>query len=740
MRRKTKASRYTIYEGIYNGLETLLRSTMGDVPDVKKKGARSLFSMSLRAVPSYIAEEEANIERTGTRFAIDTRDISTEIYDELEDFGSSARSGHGWKQLRIIVRSHGIKVLGDAITAGLLDVDFCGVLVTLCIHTFATEEAEVLLSSLLCSGSFPAPKTLYDVGPRPFSMLWKFVEYTGRFSFQYNQLAALISNGALPLGWLATKEFRSVWTGVMQRLSPESVNSDALVFLETSLPLLAGSRTTSSFDSSLLAAVGHTFSSLLTTLLSIVILSREAADHNHDSEFKTSQAPYTHVTTLLQTCAIHYRLSKASTAQGVLLFAAHMIVGGQLDQCTNSEGPLMELLQGQTRDSDDDLDSTSNSYNDLVAFVCSVARCCGRGASSTGFEYLEYLHAILENLSIDSAGIDVFQGVIVDSAFAFAQQLPEQKHIDYASTVDAKFSGRDIKRNLRPISEADDDMRPGFRWEDGIGEWVMATPIGDSSKHESSAGCPLTKEDEAESPFRSPPRLSQNKAKRPVPLARKRSVQPSNVSGDSEDDSDSSENFGSIVEPLRAGADAEASDDELHTSFSNDDSSGFDVSACEVGIHSNETSFCSVGSVAEEDEYTDFRQSIDRAPRLSRKVLQRSQDWQLSDGSFSSTASSSTSSQSEEVEVGRKYVDRAPRLGRRALRTSQAWQLFDESDDELSCLSVSSQGDPALRDITNTSSMKTRPVRKTTAAAPKQRKPIINWTASISDSEDELGI
>jgi hypothetical protein len=194
------------------------------------------------------------------------------------------------------------------------------------------------------------------------------------------------------------------------------------------------------------------------------------------------------------------------------------------------------------------------------------------------------------------------------------------------------------------------------------------------------------------------------------------------------------------VEPLRAGADAEASDDELHTSFSNDDSSGFDVSASEVGIHSNETSFCSVGSVAEENEYTDFRQSIDRAPRLRRKVLQRSQDWQLSDESFSSTASSSTSSQSEEVGVGRKYVDRAPRLGRRALRTSQAWQLFDESDDELSYLSVSSQGDPALRDITNTSSMKTRPVRKTTAAAAKQRKPIINWTASISDSEDELGI
>lgn len=738
IRRKTQASRFTIYEGIYNGLETLLRSTMNDVPVVRKKGARSLFSVCLKAVPSYITEEEANIEETGTKSAIDTRDISTEIYDELECFGSS---GHGWRQLKVIVRSHGIKVLGDAITAGLLDIDFCGVLVTLCIHTFATEEAKVLLSSLLSSGSFPAPKTLHDTAPCPFSMLWKFIEYTGGFSFQYHQLATLISKGVLPLGWLATKEFRPVWTGVIQRLSPESVNPDVLMFLETLLPLLAGSRQSiSSADSSLLATVEHTFSSLLTTLVSIVILSREATNPKHESESKTSQAPYTHITTLLHTCEIQYRLSKASTPQGALLLVAHMIARAQIKQCTDTEGYLMELLQDQTLDSDDDLDSASTSYNDLVGFVCSIARCCGRGAFNEGFEYLEYLHTILEELSINSGGIDLFQGLIVDSAFAFAQQLPEQKHLNYASTLDAKFSGRDIKRSLRPISEANDDMRPGFRWEDGIGEWVMTTPIGNRSKRESSAEYPITKENESEPPSRAPPFLPQNSVNRRVPLARMQNLPPSDVSLSSESGSDDSENLGSMAESLQIGFNAEASDDELYTSFSNDDSSGFDVSASEAGIHSTETSFCSVASIAREDEYTNSRQAIDRAPRLSRKVLQKSQDWQLFDESFSSTASSSTSSQNEEVGMGRKYVDRAPRLGRRALRTSKALQLFDESDDELSCLSVSSQGDPALRDITNTSSMKSRPLRKRTTAAPIQRKSIVNWTACNSDSEDELGI
>ena len=383
MRQRTNASRYTIYEGIYNGLEALLRSTMSDELETKRKGSRSLFSMSLRAVPSYIAEEEAHLEKSGTKSAINTRDISTEIYDELEDFGTS---GHGWKQLKVIVRSHGIKVLGDAIAAGLIDVEFCGVLVTLCIHTFATEEAEVLLSSLLSSGRFSGPKNLYDIAPRPFSMLWKFVEYTGHFGFQYHRLASLISKGLLPLEWLATKDFRPVWIGIMQRLSPGSVNSDALMFLETTLPLLAGSgQSSSTFDTSLLSTVKHTFSSLITTLLSIVILSREATDSRPDGKSEVSDAPYEHVTTLLQNCETQCDLTQVANTQGVLLLAANLVARQELGHCGNSKDSLVKLLQARTWDDDNDSDVAPASYTGLVAFICSVARCCGRGASSVVF-------------------------------------------------------------------------------------------------------------------------------------------------------------------------------------------------------------------------------------------------------------------------------------------------------------------------------------------------------------------
>ncbi|TVY92367.1 hypothetical protein LAWI1_G003927 [Lachnellula willkommii] len=741
MRQKTNASRYTIYEGIYNGLEALLRSTMRDEPVTKAKGARSLFSMSLRAVPSYIAEEEAHLEETGTKSAINTRDISTEIYDELEDFGTS---GYGWKQLKVIVRSHGTKVIGDAIAAGLIDVEFCGVLVTLCIHTFAAEEAEVLLSSLLSSSHFSAPKNLYDIAPRPFSMLWKFVEYTGRFAFQYQQLASLISKGVVPLGWLATKEFRPVWIGVMQRLSPGSVNSDALMFLETTLPLLARSgQSSSTLDTSSFAILKPTFSSLITTLLSIVLLSREATESCLDERPAISDAPYEHVTSLLQSCVIQYDLSPApNDTQGALLFAANLIARQQIGKCTDSENSLIKLLQDRTGEDEDDCDVAPASYNDLVAFICSVARCCGRGASSVGFEYLKYLHLTLENLSIDSSGVDIFQGIIVDSAFAFAQQLPEQTHLDYASTLDVKFSERKVKHELAPVSEASDDARAGFRWEEGIGEWVMATPAGNNSKRESFARYPL-KEDECDSPFRPPPRTRPNKTKEVSPVSKQRNLRSSNISIEPADSSDAPDYSGSVLDALHFEMNAAASDDELHTSFScNDDSS--EAGSVSVGLASDvemsftQTSLSSGESLSEEEtEYQHSRRSTDRAPRLCRKELRNSQDWQLFDESFSSIASSSTSDQTREVNSRRQYVDRAPRLGRRALRSSQAWQLFDESDDELSFLSVSSQSDRVLGDITNIATTKSRPVRRTRAAT-KSRKSITNWTTPLS--EDELGI
>jgi len=59
----------SLYEGIYSGLEALLRATTANGLQPKRTGAHSLLSMSLRAIPRYVTQQEAllqaHMEETG---------------------------------------------------------------------------------------------------------------------------------------------------------------------------------------------------------------------------------------------------------------------------------------------------------------------------------------------------------------------------------------------------------------------------------------------------------------------------------------------------------------------------------------------------------------------------------------------------------------------------------------------------------------------------------------------------
>lgn len=756
IRKTTTASRYNIYEGIYNGLDALLRSTAKDEPQVERKGPRLLLSMALRTVPRYISQQEELLSafnyETGCKSAISSRDISTEIYDELEAFGLSGRS---WKHLRTIVRSHGVQVVSDAIGTGLLDVEFCGVLITLCVHLSAIDEAETLLSVLLSSTNIPAPRTVYQTAGRPLSMLWKFVDYTGRVSFQYRQLSTMLSRGSLPIDWLATKEFVPVWSRLMQSLSPESMPADALHFLDTSLPLLAGApkaargNTSAASYNVLSEPVKNTFSSLLTTLSSIVILSQEAASETKPLALECFEQDYEHVVELLRSILIQYNSRKVlSDAQGALLVVANLMVGSADSDMSESDGGLVDILLGLLRQRGDGLSDTATTYNDLVRFMCSVARCCGRGAASMGFEYLGHLHMQLETLGCDKDN-DILKGVIVDSAYEFAQKVPDRKYVDYAAEINAKYCARVVETSRRPaLEDVDDDTRGGFRWEEGIGEWVTATPAAKNVKRK-SVGDHSPMED---TPFRPPPNIRQRNNGSLSPYSTNGRLLRSSTVGSANDQQlhrySSDGEISSDHESSASGSDDELvlNSSHLDKSFESDVStSQMEISFTALFERSNEVitnpavSFSSSTSSAlpETSDTKGLRRSIVRAPKLDRKLLRSSLDWRIFDESIASNASStSVSSETSQSKGGRQYIDRAPRLGRRALRSSQAWGLFEESDDELSFLSVSSQTDRTLQDITNrTLSNKSRRLPQTKPRA-KQHK--LTAPPALSDSEDEL--
>ena len=743
MRPRIHGTHCSIYEGIYNGLDTLLNATGPDGPETTPNNKTSLMSMCLRTIPLYIEEEKlllaAHLEETGKKSAIDPRDVSAEVYNELEGLGSC---GRGWKQLRMIVRSHGIRVVSHAIQAGLLDAEFCGSMVKLCLQNSAETEAEILLSALL-SLEIPGPKNVnsrFSDNPttRPLSMLWNFVEYSGRFTYQYRELSAMISNGILSIGWLATKEFSTVWIGVIQALCPGSDNSDALTFLHTTLPRLGeicheGANATLP-ESELIIALKNTFSSLLTTLSSILILSKEICIQPEVCELR-----YGHIHNLLRSCLVQYELCQSFPAGGCLLLVSNLIVGSQ-NGCADFDLAIAVSLLDQLREGSH---GVSDRYDDMVTFVCFVARCCGRGASSSGFEHLKELHHILDVLGASTPGGDVLLKLVVDSAFAFAQQVPDRQHMEYAAWIDSKINLRNATARPSLSGSASDDRRTGFRWEEGIGEWVTMTPTSEF-KYNSLELLPSMDGSKCDTPLRSPLALHIKVDKNTPLKVESRALQFLHGPGPESE---------AELPPNSPGRKSSPIDesvyywDEGQPSPLEDPDINEDSASSTSSLQHGEDSYMDINASFPSDEpsasfkserSTGLRRSILRAPRLRRNVIREGRDWPIFNESQVSDSELSEKSKSSN---GRQFIDRAPRLGGRALRNSQAWRVFDdsdeESDDELSTVSfhsISCEEDQDLQEVRSNASRNSAAVREAELSSKQTKSAVPPFT----DSEDEL--
>ncbi|RMY60169.1 hypothetical protein D0865_01671 [Hortaea werneckii] len=153
--RKTK-SNYTLpikpssvadeaYTNIVTAFGSFLHATRPGAPS-SRKGARSLMSACLRKLPAYIQLEEscAQDENPGED---GERDISNEIYQELEAYGSA--SGNGWAGLREVIRADGVAKLKDAIEGGLIPGKTIEALIQACSAHEAIAEGQQIAESAL---------------------------------------------------------------------------------------------------------------------------------------------------------------------------------------------------------------------------------------------------------------------------------------------------------------------------------------------------------------------------------------------------------------------------------------------------------------------------------------------------------------------------------------------------------------------------------------------------------------
>lgn len=249
------------------------------------------------------------------------------------------------------------------------------------------------------------------------------------------------------------------------------MDPDSSSFLTELLPKLCISGTKiinfASTESVMQKALDGTFASVLTALSAISLLN---APKEHESSSNFIECLQKSGTVLRQCLVACIAISSPlNDNRASLLAISNLLISSELEihELFRQVSKMLSFIP------------TQKSNNSIASFISSVACCCGRGAFNSGFDHLQVLHSRLREyfMSQSCSNKRMIREVIIDSAFTFARRHDDSEHLDYAEDIESEYHGEqiaDLPRRL--LAEDRDDVSAGFRWEEGISEWVTTTP------------------------------------------------------------------------------------------------------------------------------------------------------------------------------------------------------------------------------------------------------------------------
>ena len=511
-----------LVRGLSEAYANLLQATTTG-EEKRWKGTRSLFGSCLRKMPQYIQLEEhfAQLDKEEEgREEDDGRDICQEIYMDLEGQFETV-SGQGWRAFKQVVRAHGTSLLCDAFADGLLGPQTLNLLVDHCLNASAWDEAERLLwsfsttlSPLLIPNNLSA--SLFDEKrSRYLWMVKRFVNRTGRHRFLYELLEYIISQELLPLEWLATACMHPIWDRLVRTLTDgdHRTSDGAFNFLETAIRAGIGlpkEPTYTNVETDVVTrqfkpssreefrdALNTTFSSLLSVLCSIALANRRRDELGCRSIVErvtwVVDAMVIGVLTRKDIQDDLAQLLPLEETMQVLAQRAVWVVSAafllSLDGChkaqamvslsaTTMGGAISWILSQFPPTTYID---NSDVLGTIPGFVSAVARGTGKIWQDYGFEQIQ--RSVQGMISISGIRLPhqlwTLKRLALESSMDFAQSTRKPQHMEFAREVEKSMR---LKGNvvIAPTPRKNDSpsVGAGFKWEEGIGEWVQCTPVG----------------------------------------------------------------------------------------------------------------------------------------------------------------------------------------------------------------------------------------------------------------------
>lgn len=474
LRNRVSSTRYSLYDSILRAVHSILTATA--VPSPNSPGSRSLVAMCLRVVPEYIGEleywEERDAEQLGTKSTLQNSEVSNEIYGEIEAMlPNSPTAGH----LRVVVRAHAIKVIRDSIAEGLLDDSFSILLVRLCCRTKSFREGEELLQDLT-DCSYPKPRgveSTFDESRKlaPLKALRDFARESARPQFMQRQLCKLLRQQQLPLLWLSTKEFSTIWSCMVKALSRDETCDDTVSFtvqmittLSTQTKLEAVSLRTHSSD---LKNLSHqTLVSAITAVSTLSILGQEAIDSPVCQTSQTSTSSATRKSAyIIQRCMYELRRTRKSSWPATVLILAAFFTN---TLPASHKGSIVSGVLGRIMTGQESIESRQH-YEAVTSLVGAIAQYCGRGSAQPSHYYVTKLCDELEQELSPIASPETLR---MDCAFVLAERTNDLRDLAFAESLDATRT----EEQVIPTPRRKSVSSSAYRWDEDICEWITVTP------------------------------------------------------------------------------------------------------------------------------------------------------------------------------------------------------------------------------------------------------------------------
>ena len=545
-----------LIDGVWRGLQAILQATSKSGISTSM-GSCSLFSTCLRRIPSYIKEEEllAKIDDPANG-----DDIASVVYNDLEELGSMA--GAGWSPLKDVVRAHGVVMISEAIEDGILGLNDARHISSLCLAAAAYDEAQTILESTvksqMATAGHSSKRTAFSVDEAQMvsDSIINFALKTGRHGFLYRQMATMLENGMLPLDWISNQCMISCWNGVIRSITQQDEHvRSATALLQTSLSQwyrragtialsevhdlrlricksshrpglrsVASMRASKATDTEMkFSDVGNskyenadsglcsTVSSILTVFSAISLLKNSDVSSTlgdalgtssmiiHDLGVKVRQA--------LELVTYNVDSRNASNLIPERLRLS-LVAAGMVRMTHNGSLPQLCPYDLEHFTSLAELPNSGQTFSSAGSFLCAVARCCATASSDDG---LGFIQAMIDNLIVtsklefcDQATRRLLGQVALAAAFEFAESTSQPSHLNWALKVELAVSGT-VNAPGPPSFEKTPapgikQSRNGYRWEEGICEWIAKTPalaVCEPSRLESNS---IHVDDAAETP------------------------------------------------------------------------------------------------------------------------------------------------------------------------------------------------------------------------------------------------